>query len=94
MDIIKGGIINQEDNTMVVVLTMDNTMVNLTQATVAYHNPMAIPLDMVVIVEEDNTVVPIFTMEDNKVIKDIIVKEDSMVTMVIKHDEQLQSFQR
>ena len=30
MDIIKGGIINQEDNTMVVVLTMDNTMVNLT----------------------------------------------------------------
>ena len=60
----------------------------------AYHTLMAIPLDMVVIVEEDNTVVPIFTMEDNKVIKDIIVKEDSMVTMVIKHDEQLQSFQR
>ncbi len=55
---------------------------------------MAIPLDMVIIVEEDNTVVPIFTMEDNKLIKDIIVKEDSMVAMVIKHDEQLQSFQR
>ena len=58
-----------------------------------YHTPMAIPLDMVAIVE-DSIVVPIFTMEDNKVIKDIIVKEDSMVTMVIKHDEQLQSFQR
>ena len=29
-DIIKEGIINQEDSTMVVILTMDNTMVNLT----------------------------------------------------------------
>ena len=92
-DIIKEDIINQADSTMVVILKMDNTMVNLTYATVEYHNPMAIPLDMVAIVE-GSTVVPIFTMEDNKVIKDIIVKEGSMVTMVIKHDEQLQSSQR